>query len=286
MKKILCLLLCVSFCLLCLPACTGRPLSLGLGVVITPAANKAEISVTAAAVTLKANGRIEDCKIDVLSSSAKISGTAMTLPTDYKTKGEKGDAYNMKTYGGSISEWYEQADAFCYFVKGKTAEQVKSLVGENGKSTDSALTSVCTIVIDDFTKAVVKACENATESSATKGDELVLGFYGKDGGSAFSENGGTFTLSATIGAFTVKDGKVTAARIDAADTPLSLTASGVPAQVQSASLTQREKEGATEWKTTADAFETFVCNKTAAEIASGSTADSADMVRVVEKVLQ
>ena len=278
MKKLLCLAICLTFLLPLLSACSKKSVTLGLGVVVSTSSSKAEISVTAAAVTFKANGRIGKCEIDTLSTSASMKNGVFTIPTSFKTKGELGDDYNMVTYGNSRAEWYEQRDAFCEFVVGKTVDQVRTAIDTTGKGTDPALTSTCTINVSDFLSALVRAEKNAKECNAKSGDELRLAFYTTDNGSSLGENGGKYGINCNVGAFTVNDGKVTAAAIDTADVSVSLKADGTPTASQAQQLTKRQKGdsygmygsawGSTlaEWYTQVDAFEAFICGKTEAEI--------------------
>ena len=277
MKKFLCFLFCLALLAPALVSCSVNPLSLGLGVVVTPSSSKAEISITVAAVTLKQNGRIAACEIDTLASSATVADGALTIPSAYKTKGELGDDYNMVLYGNARAEWYEQRDAFCAFVKGKTLDQVRTAIDTAGNATDSALASACTINVDEFLKALVRACKDAKETKAAKGDELTLAFYTADGGSSLDATGGKYALVCNVGAFTVRDGKVTAARIDTADVSVSLKADGTPTSTQSMQLTKRQKgddygmlsawgSQLAEWHTQVDGFEAFICGKTEAQI--------------------
>ena len=278
MKKILCLIFCLTLFLPLLSSCAQKPVSLGLGVVVSTSSTKAEISVTAAAVTFKANGRIDKCEIDTLSTSASVADDALVTPTSFKTKGELGDAYNMVTYGKSRAEWFEQRDAFCDFVVGKTIDQVRTAINTAGQGTDPALTATCTINVSDFLSALVRAEKNAKECNAKSGDELRLGFYTAEKGSNLSTTGGTYGINCNVGAFTVNDGKVTAAAIDTAEVSIALKADGKPTASQAQQLTKRQKGdsygmygnpwGSTlaEWYTQVDAFEAFICGKTEAEI--------------------
>ena len=290
MKKTVYLLLCLTLLLPLLSSCAETPLTMGLGVVVSTSSSEAEISVTAAAVTLKANGRIADCKIDTLSSSASVENGELILPTSYKTKGELGDDYNMALYGNARAEWYEQRDAFCDFARGKTLEQIKTAVNTAGNAIDPGLAASCTINVDAFLKALARACKDAKETSITKEDELSLTFYTKDGGSAFGSDGGKYAISCNVGAFTVKDGKITASRIDAAEVSVALKADGTPAS-QAPQLTKRQKgddygmktqnpTAIAEWYVQVDAFEAYICGKTEAQIlgiegADGTAADNA-----------
>lgn len=311
MKKTVYLLLCLTLLLPLLSSCAETPLSMGLGVVVSTSSGEAEISVTAAAVTLKANGRIVDCQIDTLSASASVENGELILPTSYETKGELGDDYNMVLYGNARAEWYEQRNAFCDFARGKTLEQIKTAVNTAGNAIDPGLAASCTINVDAFLKALARACKDAKETNAKKGDALSLAFYTKDGGSAFGADGGKYAISCNVGAFTVRDGKITASRIDAAEVSVALKADGTPTS-QAPQLTKRQKgddygmktqnpTALAEWYVQVDAFEIYVCGKTEAQIlgiegTDGKTTDGelkafctieiSDFCRLVDRVFQ
>ncbi|MBE6588013.1 MAG: hypothetical protein E7647_06325 [Ruminococcaceae bacterium] len=74
------------------------------------------------------------------------------------TKREKLDSYGMVAYAGATHEWYEQADNFCKFIKGMTAEEIAAIkTDDTGKATDADLTAGCTIAVGDFIKIAEKA---------------------------------------------------------------------------------------------------------------------------------
>ena len=72
----------------------------------------------------------------------------MTLPTDWRTKRQKGDDYPLAEVSSLKKGWAEQADAFASYLIGMTPEQVSMLkVDEDGKPTDADLLSGCTIAV-------------------------------------------------------------------------------------------------------------------------------------------
>ncbi len=80
--------------------------------------------------------------------------------------------------GGVLPEkgWAEQADAFGDYLDGKTPDEVKKLkTDEDGKPQDADLLSGCTIAVDRYRDAVVRACEQAKALGAAKGDTVSLG---------------------------------------------------------------------------------------------------------------
>ena len=81
------------------------------------------------------------------------------------TKNELGADYGMAKYGtdtngdGKILEWFEQADVFKSYCKGKTAEQIAGLIYKDGYALPDIQAAGCTIYISDMAKAAVKAAE-------------------------------------------------------------------------------------------------------------------------------
>lgn len=176
-----------------------------------------------AAVILDKDGKIVDCRLDAVQSKVEIAdgfladGAAKLV---FKSKYDLGDEYNMKTYGGAIAEWYEQADAFSQYCIGKTAEEVKNTaVDEKGKPTDADLSAGCTIAVSDFVESVVKACNDEQAKSFESGKELKLGLFAKgsvDSAADSENNDGSVKLLGTVAAAAVdSDGLLAAAVIDA-----------------------------------------------------------------------
>ena len=100
----------------------------------------------------------------------------MTTPTDTRTKRQKGKDYPLAEVSGLKKGWAEQADAFGDWLKGKTPDEVKKLKTDaDGKPTEADLLSGCTIAVDRYRDAVVRACENAQVLGAARGDTVKLG---------------------------------------------------------------------------------------------------------------
>ena len=151
----------------------------GLGVLTETSddGNSGKVELIAAAVTLDENGRLADVQFDELESVVTADGTgAVTLPTDDRTKRQKGKDYPLAEVSGLKKGWAEQADAFGSWLEGKTPEEVKKLKTDaDGKPTDADLLSGCTIAVDRYRDAVVRACENALVLGAARGDTVKLG---------------------------------------------------------------------------------------------------------------
>ena len=137
----------------------------GLAILTSVAKSKegaAEYDVTIVAVTVNDEGIITDCVIDSVGTTVAF-GTDGVITSDLNaeilTKNELGDAYNMKTYGGAIAEWYEQAASFCSYITGKTPAEVAGIaVDETTKPTDADLLTSVTIKIGEFQNLIAKAC--------------------------------------------------------------------------------------------------------------------------------
>ena len=71
-----------------------------------------------------------------------------------QSKREQGSNYGMTAIGKQ--EWYIQAAAFDSQCIGKTAEEIKGLMGNDGKGVESVQTAGCTIYITGFVKAASK----------------------------------------------------------------------------------------------------------------------------------
>lgn len=179
MKKFFSLVLCVCAVLpLLLTGCSQTAdetdtLSLGFGVYAVTGNEDAtedqngtsKISLTFASVLVDENGKIVRCFLDAAEHTASFTpdGKAVDAPS-FQTKYEQGDAYGMKIYGGAKGEWYEEADAFCALVEGKTMDDVKALVASDGKGTDEVIRAGCTISVSEFVMAIENAVKNIVKN--------------------------------------------------------------------------------------------------------------------------
>ena len=151
----------------------------GLGVLTeTTGTDRAgNIHTVAAAVLLDADGKLAGVTLDELELSVSADSTGkVTTPTDTRTKRQKGKDYPLAEVSGLKKGWAEQADAFGSWLEGKTPDEVKKLKTDaDGKPTDADLLSGCTIAVDRYRDAVVRACENAQVLGAARGDTVKLG---------------------------------------------------------------------------------------------------------------
>ena len=169
MKKFICVTLCVLMALATmttLTACGEKTVRLGLGLyVATPTVSnatedgngKAQATVTVAAVTLDAAGKIVSCQLDTADTTVEFTADGKAVAKEsIKTKYEAGKDYNMVTYGNAAKEWFEQADAFDANCEGKTAAEIAGLMGNDGKGVEAVQAAGCTIYVNGMVKAAAK----------------------------------------------------------------------------------------------------------------------------------
>ena len=112
-----------------------------------------------AAVTLDDRDRITGCMTDSLQVKLSITdGVFTTLSGPVESKRQAGDGYGMKEASGIKREWYEQADAFDTFVRGKTAAQLTDTKLDGDGKTDAI--AGCTISVSGMVESVAKAAED------------------------------------------------------------------------------------------------------------------------------
>ena len=304
MKKIISILM-VSLMVLSLFTLTScnknDTLKLGLGVYTSVSATDAtadkagqgQATITAAAVLVDADGKIVKAFIDCADN--KVGYTAdgkATKNNEFKTKYESGADYGMTNpaYGGTATkEWFEQADAFCALIVGKTADEVKALVAADYKGTEEVINAGCTIYIGEFANAVDKAIANATESNATKNDSIKLGISTTQTVTdATEEKAGSNKVETTLFAAAVNaDGKVVAASSDCVEVTFGFDATGKSTFDATKTVLSKKEQGANygmtnpayggtatkEWFEQAAAFDASCVGKTASELSGLMGAD-------------
>lgn len=253
----------------------------GMAIVTTDASKNAEgdkngtagFDTTLVGVVIGEDGKITDCKIDAVSVAMEFNAKG-ELVTEagaaFTTKKELKADYGMKKYSPIGKEWFEQIAALEQYVIGKTPSQVKNIaLDDNGYPTGDDLRAGCTIGISDIVKALVSACDNATEMGASADDDLRIAIIAKVADSsknAAADADGLAQAELSFAAVTVNGDKVTSCKIDQLDGKITLKADGT---AQSAAFkTKKElKEDygmkqyspiGKEWYEQADAFEKFV----------------------------
>ena len=234
------------------------------------------------------------------------------MPTDYRTKRQRGSDYPLAEVSSLKKGWTEQADAFASYLKGMTAEQIAHLeTDEAGKAKDADLLSHCTIAVEQYRRAVEKACTNADVLGAAKGDRVGLGIEVKNASSdvtATDDKDVNAQLDVTIVALTAdSDGRVTSAVGDMVEPALTVGSDGgvvAPDTIRS-KLEQGDDYGmrgasslGKEWYEHSQGFCSYLKGKTAAQLAhlptDGSDADLAalctidvtDLEKAAEKALK
>lgn len=137
----------------------------GLGVLTEASASgdTSKVNTITAVVVLDGEGKVADVMLDEmeLSLSADSSG-GITLPSDLRTKRQKGSSYPLAEVSSLEKGWAEQADAFGRWLTGKTPDEVRDIkTDEDGRPADADLLSGCTIAVDGYRDAILRACENA-----------------------------------------------------------------------------------------------------------------------------
>ena len=103
----------------------------GLGI-LTEASDEARtgtIHTIAAAVLLDGDGKLADVMLDELEVEVTADGKGVvTMPTDYRTKRQKGDDYPLAAASSLKKGWAEQADDFADYLTGMTPEQAGAFV--------------------------------------------------------------------------------------------------------------------------------------------------------------
>lgn len=292
--------LCCGLCLLMLTACGKKPTTsdvsggnaatgrkIGLGSVSTMAmdgTDKNRVKVTVAAVVLAEDGKIVECELDEVDFTVTLQD-GMVKPattTDLTTKGEKGDSYipgiaDTGKEDSLASSWEDQADAFCDFVEGKMVGEVTGLATTDGKS--EQITG-CDLIVTDFIQAVEGAAKMAKAHNIAEDDDLRLAIITAADTGATPENP---QYNLELAAVTLDDGdRITGCMTDSLQMKLSIT-DGVFTTVSGPVESKRQagdgygmKEASgikREWYEQADAFDTYVRGKTAAELA-GTKLDS------------
>ena len=279
----------------------------GLGI-LTEASDQeraGKIDTIAAAVLLDAEGRVADVMLDEVEISVTGDSTGkVTMPTDDRTKRQKGDDYPLAAVSSLEKGWTEQADAFGNYLTGKTPDEVKKLAtDDDGKPKDADLLSTCTIAVDGYRDAVVRACENAKAVGSARGDRAVLGVSVRNDTkdlTADDDHDVTAQVDITVAALTLDaDGRVTGAAADVAEPALTVGADGTvsaPEMVKT-KVEQGDSYGMRgassldkEWYEHSEGWCDYLKGKTRTEIAGipddGSDADLAALCTISVTELQ
>ncbi len=283
--------------------------ALGMGVEFGDLTNS-QINATVATVVLDGTGKIVACRIDTVQNKYTLEEgdeeeevEPELVFTNLKTKMELGNDYGMAAHGTSlvgnttVKEWYEQAKAFENWVVGKTVTEVRNMKTQrmdNGyviADEKDLLDAGCTIAIEEFRDAVVKACRDSQGTTFKTAGTFTLGIAvnsANDGSSVEEDGGYTVKMNVEFAAAVVVNGKVVATLNDAMQPVVVVNAKG---EVKSRSVGKGEgilqskrelkenygmeaaavdKNGdgkSYEWYKQSEIYSNYVVGKTATEIA-------------------
>lgn len=269
---------------------TVATLKFGSGVYVsTPATTDAtidadgtgKVDVTVAAVSVDADGKIVACDLDTASNTVSFTADGKAVAnTEFKTKAEYGADYNMVAYGGAAKEWFEQADAFEAVVVGKTLDEVKAVVADEGKGNDEVVTAGCTIAISEFVSAIEKAYNAAADSNVTADHTVkVTASTEQTCEDATIDKDGSNKVATTVFAAALDaDGKIVTASSDCVEVTFTFDTKGVSTLDTTKAVVSKKEAGsdygmvayagsAKEWFEQAAAFDAACIGKTASEIA-------------------
>ncbi|MBE6806712.1 MAG: hypothetical protein E7527_01675 [Ruminococcaceae bacterium] len=313
MKKFLSLILCVImlFSVCALAGCGAEPVEekaaanvkFGAGAVgslkVSDATDKkgpvGTLEMSYATVLVDADGKITACALDAMKMETewKDGKFVPVQDKDLKSKYEQKDAYNMVAWGGSVAEWYAQADTLETLIIGKKLDEVKALVVEGYKPNADVQAAGCTIAIGDLVKAVENAYNNAKTEVAADATLSIAGHGTQKIAEIIAKYDGQNKVEAYMSAAAKdKDGKILAIASDCMMGDFRANAEGKVEMVQCDPARTKRQQGdeynmvdyggaKAEWYVQADSFDKTCIGKTAAEIAA-ITAEAAGCTITVD----
>ena len=288
MKKFVTAIILVCM-MLSMAACGGTSeaeYKLGMGVVVSTDSssdNNAQVDATVATVVTDANGKIVLCRLDCAQNKMDVTGGAVDTAKTFLTKRELGDDYNMVKYSDATLEWYQQAENFEAYCVGKTADEIAGIetkVNEEGYNVavDETLYASCSISIEDFIGAVVKACSDEKGQTFKASGELKLGLAATAAEStpATDTDPAAVKMYTDFGATVVgADGKILAAITDSIQPVVNADKEG---KIVDSTFKGTKRElgsdygmvaygnAIAEWDAQAQAFANYTVGKTADEV--------------------
>lgn len=296
MKRIMVFLLAAAM-ILSFAACGasgGSAMKLGMGVVVnndSSSDGNAQVDATVAAVVTDKDGKIVKAALDCAQTKMAVAdGVAATEDVDTRSKMQKGDDYGMKAYSDAISEWYDQANAFCDNIVGKTVDEVAAMElvkTEEGHMVAPEMEGSCTISVADFVEAVKKAGADEYAKDFTAGDDFKLGIgvaTNVDGSTAnaTADADGTANMYSTFAVVAADaDGNILADLIDAIQPQISFNKKGKIGDFTFKGSKKELKEDygmlvdygsqLAEWYDQAKCFEDYIVGKTPADVTAIKT---------------
>ena len=277
---------------------------LGMGVSVSldsSDTNKAQVDATVATVVTDSEGKIVLCRIDCAQNKMDVTGGQVDAAATFTTKRDLKYDYNMVKYSNATLEWFEQVENLEKWVVGKTAEDIKNIetkINEEGYSVavDEELYASCSISLEAFQDAIVKACNDEKGSTFTTADAFTLGVSAisnaaESVSAADSDDGNAMVKMYTeFGAAAVgSDGKILAALTDAIQPKITVSAEG---EIVSKDYTATKRElgddynmvkygnAIAEWDAQAKAFADYTVGKTADEVMGLETTTNAEGYQV------
>ena len=252
MKKILSLLLILCMLVPFAVAEEAAAVKTGLSFVTDLTSSKdgqAQANIAITAVSVDDNGVITACVIDMIQGKIKFDETGKITTdkaTEFKSKLELGDDYNMRGASSIKAEWNEQANAFAAWCVGKTVEQLQAAeLNENNQVVD--IVASCTLKVTEFLPGVLDAVAKAEHRGAKAGDALKLTQVSTMAKSkdATAEANGQAQVYTHVGMFTLNGDVITSAYIDAVQANVAFDAQGkIASDLTVAPQTKNEiKEG-------------------------------------------
>ena len=295
MKKFVTAIILVCM-MLSMAACGGSSeaeYKLGMGVVVSTDSssdNNAQVDATVATVVTDANGKIVLCRLDCAQNKMDVTGGAVDTAKTFLTKRELGDDYNMVKYSDATLEWYQQAENFEAYCVGKTADEIAGIetkVNEEGYNVavDETLYASCSISIEDFIGAVVKACSDEKGQTFKASGELKLGLAAITT-AATDTDPAAVKMYTDFGATVVgADGKILAAITDSIQPVVTADKEG---KIVDSTFKGTKRElgsdygmvaygnAIAEWDAQAQAFANYTVGKTADEVRAIETTQNDD----------
>jgi len=118
------------------------------------------------ASTFDKDGKITSSFIDASQGSVNFDTTgAITsdITVAPQTKQEIKDGYGMKAASSIGKEWYEQANAFAEYAKGKTSEELNGIALTEGVPSDADLAASVTVHVSSFQDVIARAYANSAK---------------------------------------------------------------------------------------------------------------------------
>lgn len=199
------------------------------------ASKTTEVSATIATVVTDKDGKIVSCRLDVAQNQFKAVADGEAFKVDFTrlvTKNEIAYGYMMSAYGTPnhtnkfVMEWFEQARLFEEYVVGMTADEVKALTlkeaaGHKISSDDTLLNAGCTIDLQNFIEAIVKACNDEQGTTFVSDGNFKLGLGVNSGNNYTAPSSATdaknfiVSMDVNFAATVVVNGKIVATINDA-----------------------------------------------------------------------